>query len=42
MLTATVLAIFLVPLFFVVILRLFKVKPSQQGDTAPDLALSER
>jgi len=42
MLTATVLAIFLVPLFFVVILRLFKVKPSQQGDPAPEVALSER
>ena len=34
MLTATVLAIFLVPLFFVVILQLFRVKPRRADDTA--------
>jgi multidrug efflux pump len=36
MLTATFLAIFLVPLFFVVILRLFRVKPRQIDDTVPE------
>ena len=36
MLTGPVLAIFLVPLLFVVILRLSKVKPLQPGDTDPD------
>jgi multidrug efflux pump len=34
MLTATVLAVFLVPLFFVVILQLFRVKPRRADDTA--------
>jgi multidrug efflux pump len=33
MLTAAALAIFLVPLFFVVILRLFRVKPRRAAET---------
>ncbi|MDR3440314.1 efflux RND transporter permease subunit [Telmatospirillum sp.] len=38
MLTATFLAIVLVPLFFVVILRLFRVKPQLIDDAAPEPA----
>ncbi len=32
MISATILAIFLVPVFFVVVLRLFKVKPGRAGE----------
>jgi multidrug efflux pump len=47
MLTATFLAIFLVPLFFVVILRLFRVKPGKPGQEQPvaqsnDLVMNEK
>jgi multidrug efflux pump len=35
MLSATFLAIFLVPVFFVVVLRLFKVKPVESGEPPP-------
>lgn len=46
MLTATVFAIFLVPLFFVVILRLLRVKPQRGDETtraveAPGMALGK-
>ena len=35
MISATILAIFLVPVFFVVVLRLFKVKPGRAGEDQP-------
>jgi len=38
MLSATFLAIFLVPVFFVVVLRLFKVKPVKSGEPPPPQA----
>jgi len=37
MLSATILAIFLVPLFFVVILGLFRVKPGRPGEESAQL-----
>jgi multidrug efflux pump len=35
MVTATVLAVFFVPVFFVAVLRLFRVKPAVKHDDSP-------
>lgn len=41
MVTATLLAIFFVPVFFVVVLKLFRVKPKTKHDDAPAHAAAE-
>ena len=40
MLSATVLAVFLVPVFFIVVLRLFRVKPRGRPASAQELNLT--